>query len=98
MTKTCTKAYLADSIHRRFGFSRSECLDIVQTVVEAISDSLAKGEEVKYASFGTFLVRHKEQRMGRNPRNGDPAVISERQVVGFRPSRMMLSDINSEEN
>ncbi|MDE0306251.1 MAG: integration host factor subunit alpha [Albidovulum sp.] len=97
MKQTCTKAYLAESIHRRFGLSRSECLDIVQTVIDNISGTLANGEQVKIASFGTFQVRRKKERIGRNPRNGTPAVITARQVVSFRPSRIMKVEVNSRE-
>ena len=97
MKHTCTKAYLAESIHKRFGLSRSECLDIVQSVIGQISDTLADGEQVKIASFGTFQVRQKKERMGRNPRNGTPAVISARKVVSFRPSRILKVEINSKE-
>ena len=97
MKQTCTKAHLAESIHRRFGLSRSECLDIVHTVIEKIADPLADGEQVKVATFGTFHVRSKKERWGRNPRNGTPAVISARRVVNFRPSRILKAEINSGE-
>ena len=97
MKQTCTKAYLAETIHLQFGYTRSECLDIVQSVVDTISDTLASGDNVKIGSFGSFQIRQKTERVGRNPKNNAPAIISARQVIVFRPSRKLKAEINFQE-
>ena len=98
MTKTCTRASLAESIHEKFGLSRSHSADIVQSIIDEISDRLVEGEQVKIASFGTFHIRQKNERTGRNPRTGTEAKISKRKVVCFRPSRILKTGINEVES
>ncbi len=87
--KTLTRMDLADAVFREVGLSRSECAQLVETVLSQVSDALAKGDTVKISSFGTFSVRDKAARIGRNPKTGDEVPISPRRVLTFRPSHLM---------
>ena len=87
--KTLTRMDLADAVHARVGLSRNESAQLVETVLGEISDSLVRGETVKISSFGTFSVRDKTARIGRNPKTGDEVPISPRRVLTFRPSHLM---------
>ena len=73
-------------LHREVGLSRNECADLLEDVLEVISEALVAGEAVKISRFGSFRVREKRRRMGRNPRTGEEATISPRRVLTFRPS------------
>ena len=76
------------------GLSRSESAQIVETVLDEISDALIRGEDVKLSSFGSFLVRHKNRRMGRNPKTGEEVPIEPRRVLSFRASHVLKEKIN----
>ncbi len=86
---TVTRADLAEAVHREIGLPRREAAELVETVIEAISERLAAGKAVKISSFGSFSLRDKGPRMGRNPRTGEAATISARRVVVFRPSTIL---------
>ena len=73
--KTLTRADLAETVHRDIGLSRAESAEIVNDVLELVSQALVNGTSVKLSSFGTFLVRSKRERMGRNPKTGDCAAL-----------------------
>jgi integration host factor subunit alpha len=81
-----TKADIAQEIHERNGLSRAEAADMVELVIGTIKAHLAEGETVKIAGFGTFLVRKKRERKGRNLKTGEEIPIAPRKVVTFRPS------------
>jgi integration host factor subunit alpha len=87
--KTLTRMDLSEAVFREVGLSRNESSDLVEAVLQHISDSLAAGDTVKISSFGTFSVRSKTARVGRNPKTGDEVPISPRRVLSFRPSHMM---------
>ena len=87
--KTVTRMDLSDAVFREVGLSRNECADLVDTVLLHISDALVAGEQVKISSFGTFSVRDKSARIGRNPKTGDEVPILPRRVLSFRPSHLM---------
>ena len=87
--KTLTRMDLADAVHARVGLSRNESAQLVETVLTEISDSLARGETVKISSFGTFSVREKAARVGRNPKTGEEVPIHPRRVLTFRSSHLM---------
>ncbi len=87
--KTLTRMGLAEAVFREVGLPRSECAQLVETVLSQVSDALAKGDTVKISSFGTFSVRDKAARIGRNPKTGDEVPISPRRVLTFRPSHLM---------
>jgi integration host factor subunit alpha len=80
---------LSEAVVREVGLSRNECAQLVETVLQSISDALVEGETVKISSFGTFSVRSKGQRIGRNPKTGEEVPISPRRVLSFRPSHLL---------
>jgi integration host factor subunit alpha len=92
--KAVTRVELYDAVYRKVGLSRSESSALVELMLKEISESVAKGETVKLSSFGTFTVRHKGKRMGRNPKTGAAAPIHPRSVVVFKASAIMKQQIN----
>ena len=91
---TVTRAHLAEAVYQEVGLSRNESAELVDSVLNEISDALAKGESVKISSFGSFLVRMKGERIGRNPKTGEEVPILPRQVLVFKPSNVLKSKIN----
>ncbi len=87
--KTLTRMDLTEAVFREVGLSRNESADLVESVLQHMSDALAGGESVKISSFGTFSVRSKSARVGRNPKTGDEVPILPRRVLSFRPSHLM---------
>lgn len=87
--KTLTRMDLAEAVFRDVGLSRHESAQIIESVLEHISSALVRGEQVKISSFGTFSVREKNERMGRNPKTGEEVPITPRRVLSFRPSHLM---------
>ena len=94
---TITRAHLSEAVYQEVGLSRNESADLVESVLELVSDALEKGETVKISSFGTFSVRQKGQRIGRNPKTGEEVPIHPRRVLVFRPSQVLKSRINGEQ-
>lgn len=92
--KTLTRADLSEAVHRQIGLSRSESADLVKAILELMSDTLVDGKSVKLSSFGTFMVRSKNGRVGRNPKTGEEVPITPRRVLVFRPSQVMKNVIN----
>lgn len=92
---TLTRAELVDAVYRQIGLSRAESADLVETVLSQISNRLIAGENVKISSFGSFILRHKGRRIGRNPKTGVEVPIEPRTVLTFRPSQTMRERINS---
>jgi integration host factor subunit alpha len=93
--KTLTRADLAEAVVRKVGLPRNESHELVELVLSEISGSLASGDSVKLSSFGSFGIRQKGQRIGRNPKTGQEVPITPRRVLVFRPSNIMKSKINS---
>jgi integration host factor subunit alpha len=93
-TRTITRADLADAVYSCVGLSRKESAMLVQSVFTEIADSLSRGEPVKLSSFGSFHVREKKERIGRNPKTGIEAAISERKVLSFKPSSVLKARVN----
>ena len=87
--KTLTRMDLSEAVFRTVGLSRNESAQLVESVLLHMSDALASGEMVKISSFGTFSVRAKAERVGRNPKTGDEVPIHPRRVLTFRPSHLM---------
>jgi integration host factor subunit alpha len=83
---TLTRADLTEAVHREIGLSRAECSTLVQSVLDHISSALSKGENVKISGFGSFILRDKPLRIGRNPKTGDKVTITPRRVLTFRAS------------
>jgi len=95
MNKTLTRAHLSEAVYQEVGLSRNESADLVERVLDEIAASLLKGETVKLSSFGTFAVRKKGGRVGRNPKTGEEVPIKPRRVLVFRPSHVLKDLINS---
>jgi integration host factor subunit alpha len=93
---TVTRAQLAEAIYANVGLSRNESAALLETVLDRISAALEAGEPVKISAFGTFLVRQKGQRVGRNPKTGVEVPILPRKVLSFRPSQVLKARINNE--
>ena len=91
---TVTRSDLSEAVYREIGLSRNESAEMVETVLERISDSLVRGDSVKISSFGTFAVRDKGARIGRNPKTGEEVPIEPRRVLVFRPSHIMKQRVN----
>lgn len=84
---TLTRADLADELNRDIGLSRADSARMVELIIERISEALERGENVKISGFGTFLLRDKEERVGRNPKSGVEVPITPRRVLTFRASQ-----------
>lgn len=93
--KTITRAELSEAVYQRIGLSRTDSSELVELVLREISDTLASGETVKLSSFGSFLVRDKGARVGRNPKTGIEVPIEPRRVLSFKPSNILKQRINS---
>ena len=92
--RTVTRADLSETVYKRVGLSRSESAELVQAFLDEISDAAARGETVKLSSFGSFVVRSKNQRIGRNPKTGVEVPILPRRVMVFKPSNVLKARIN----
>jgi integration host factor subunit alpha len=95
-THTLTRADLTEAVFKAVGLSRNESAQMVEDILEEICAALARGDTVKLSSFGTFSVRQKSRRMGRNPKTGDEVPIAPRRVLVFRPSHVLKSMINGQ--
>jgi integration host factor subunit alpha len=93
MGGTITRAQLAEAIYREVGLSRNGSADLLELVLSEIAQSLLKNETVKISSFGSFSVRHKGQRIGRNPKTGEEVPILPRKVLVFRASQVLKARI-----
>lgn len=94
-SKTHTRLDLSEAVYREVGLSRNESSDLVESILQHVSDALVQGESVKISSFGTFSVREKSARMGRNPKTGEEVPIEPRRVLVFRPSHILKDRINA---
>ena len=92
---TLTRMDLSEAVFREVGLSRNESADLVESVLGHVSDALVAGENVKISSFGTFSVRSKNERIGRNPKTGEEVPIAPRRVLTFRPSHLMKDRVDS---
>ncbi|SRR6266852_5742371 len=92
--ETVTRARLSEAVYQEVGLSRNESAELVESVIAQISGALERGEMVKISSFGSFAVREKGQRIGRNPKTGQEVPISPRRVLVFRASHALKDQIN----
>ncbi len=92
---TLTRAQLTEAVYKNIGVSRNESSELVENILETISKKLEQGETVKLSSFGTFSVRSKNERIGRNPKTGEEVPIKPRRVLTFRPSHVLKDKINN---
>jgi integration host factor subunit alpha len=93
--KTVTRADLCEAVYQKVGLSRTESADLVELVLDEISACVIRGESVKLSSFGSFIVRSKGERVGRNPKTGQEVPISPRRVMVFKPSNVLKQRINT---
>ena len=94
-TGTVTRADLTEAVYREIGLSRTESAVLVESVIDHIIDALLRGETVKLAGFGTFSLRDKNERMGRNPKTGKAVPITSRRVLAFKPSQVVRERVNT---
>jgi integration host factor subunit alpha len=94
MTRTLTRADLTESVFNAVGLSRNESAQMVEDILDEVCAALSNGQTVKLSSFGTFQVRQKSERVGRNPKTGDEVPIAPRRVLVFRPSHVLKARIN----
>ncbi len=90
---TLTRADLSEAVHNEIGLSRAECSDLVEAILKQMGDALASGQNVKISGFGTFILRDKPRRIGRNPKTGVEVPIAPRRVLTFRASQKMRERI-----
>ena len=95
MDKTTTRSTLSEAVFKNVGLSRNESSALVDSVFNEILKSLIEGDDVKISSFGTFIVRNKKERIGRNPKTGEEVPITARSVVTFRASNVLKSRVNT---
>ncbi len=96
--ETVTRAQLSEAVYQEVGLSRNESAQLVEGVLDEISNTLVRGEQVKISSFGSFSVRQKGERTGRNPKTGEEVPIKPRRVLVFRASNLLKQKINSSLN
>ncbi len=94
---TVTKADIVEKVYQKIGFSKKEASELVEMVFNNLKDTLCKGEKVKISGFGNFIVRAKNERIGRNPQTGEQIKISARRVLTFRPSQVLKAILNGED-
>jgi len=95
-SETLTKARIAEHVYERLGGTKKDSKQHVEDVLELIKQTLEVGEELKVSGFGKFVVRHKDERMGRNPKTGTEITIPERKVVRFKISPVFKEELNGE--
>jgi integration host factor subunit alpha len=95
--RTITRADLSEAVYQKVGLSRAESAELVETFLTEVSDTIARGETVKLSSFGSFIVRSKGERIGRNPKTGVEVPITPRRVMVFKPSNILKARINGKD-
>jgi len=93
--KTLTRADLADAVNREVGLSRQESAQLVEAVLDMVAETLVEGEPVKLSSFGSFVLRDKKGRVGRNPKTGEEVPIEPRRVLVFKPSQVLKDRVDT---
>jgi integration host factor subunit alpha len=95
MHNNLTRKELTETLADQLGFSQSNCAQIVDSFLDNLKQTMVEGQSVKLVHFGTFTVRNKSPRRGRNPRTGETITIKKRQAVSFRPSKKLREQVNS---
>ncbi len=94
---TMTKADIVEKVYQKIGFSKKEASELVELVFDTLKNVLHEGDKIKISGFGNFIVRGKNERVGRNPQTGEQIKISARRVLTFRPSQVLKAMLNGEE-
>ena len=92
-----TKADIVEKVYLKTGFSKKESAEIVEKVFDLVKTTVAKGEKIKLAGFGNFVVKEKSTRRGRNPQTGEEIEISSRRILTFKPSQVLKAAINGQD-
>ena len=92
--ETLTRADLCEAVHEEVGLTRQDCAEMVERTLSLVTEALERGETVKLSGFGVFQVRDKRERLGRNPKTGEPATGDPRRVIGFRASQVMKARVD----
>ena len=92
--RTLTRADLCEAVHEEVGLTRQDCSALVERTLDLVVEALERGQTVKLSGFGVFQVRAKRERMGRNPKTGEPAAIDPRRVIAFRASQVMKARVD----
>ena len=90
-----TRFHIAESIHNEFGLPKKDCIKFVSDIIDVIIEGLENSNKVKIHNFGTFIVRNKKSRIGRNPKTKEEVMIDERKVISFKASKNVLKYLNS---
>ena len=90
-----TRFHIAESIHNEFGLPKKDCINFVSDIIDIVIEGLKNSDKVKIHNFGTFIVRHKKSRIGRNPKTKKEVMIDERKVISFKASKNVLKYLNS---
>jgi|TARA_B100001996_G_scaffold358618_1_gene323330 integration host factor subunit alpha len=90
-----TRLHIAESIHNEFGLPKKDCIEFVSDIIDIIIEGLQVSQKVKIHNFGTFIVRNKKSRIGRNPKTKKEVMIDERKVISFKASKNVLKYLNS---
>ena len=90
-----TRFHIAESIHNEFGLPKKDCIDFVSDIIDIVIEGLINSDKVKIHNFGTFIVRYKKSRIGRNPKTKKEVMIDERKVISFKASKNVLKYLNS---
>ena len=98
VANTITRADLGEAVYEEIGLSRNDSAILVESVLAEVCDALVDGENVKISSFGSFMLRNKGERTGRNPKTGEEVPISPRRVLVFRPSNILKERLNRPDN
>ncbi len=92
--ETLTRADISEALHNKMGLSRLDCSNLVESILDHMSDGIVKSGSVKISGFGTFLVREKRERVGRNPKTGEEVMITPRKTLSFRASNKLRERLN----
>lgn len=92
--QTLTRADISDAVYQEIGLSKSDSDKMVQDVFDHISDALVAGKNVKLTNFGSFKLSFKKERLARNPKTGESAIVSARRVLTFKPAAQMIERVN----
>ncbi|MCB1471932.1 MAG: integration host factor subunit alpha [Rhodobiaceae bacterium] len=95
--RTITRADLCEAVYRKVGLSRAESAELVEMLIDELIETLERGENVKLSGFGSFMLRDKAERIGRNPKTGVEVPIAPRRVMVFKPSPVMKNRMNGGE-
>ena len=93
-----TRDEIAEYIYEEFGLTKKDCTEIVNDIIEKIIQGLIDSDFVKIHNFGTFKIKRKKSRIGRNPKTKQDVMIDERNIISFKPSKKFINSLNFDLN